>query len=373
MNIKLPKNIEQFNIKDVVIAGDECILVTPKDMGVDWDDDNKYFRSSIWRKSDMHPISLGFKKFMNLGEKPTFEPVDEYTELEFIRKMDGSLLIVSQYKGQLIVRTRGTVDASTLYNGHEIEFLTKKYPKAFDNMWLRSEYHTLLFEWTTPSNRIVLRESDEPSLWLIGIVCHRPEVMDYNRWYTDTPLKEAYHYFTQFELDQQEKYLEVPRPKRYKLDLKSVVDFLKDKDDMEGVVVYANDGQFLKKIKSPRYLYMHKMFTGIKNLKHMVSLWIEYGYSPRENFEALLATNYDWELVQSLSGLIDELFKKWGDIQARLDIIRNFLNQHKELTRKEIAQKILTEFGSWSSIAFEVLDGKPNKIEKLFELIDHVD
>jgi hypothetical protein len=89
MDFTLPTNIEQFNIKEVIIAGDECILVTPKDMGVDWDDQNKYFRSSIWRKSDMHPISLGFKKFMNLGEKPSFEPIDDYTDLEFIRKMDG--------------------------------------------------------------------------------------------------------------------------------------------------------------------------------------------------------------------------------------------------------------------------------------------
>jgi hypothetical protein len=289
MKFKLPKNIEQFNIKGVTIAGDDCILVTPKDMGVDWDDDNKYFRSSIWRKSDMYPISLGFKKFMNLGEKPSFESIDDYTDLEFIRKMDGSLLIVSQYKGELIIRTRGTVDASTLDNGHEIEFLKKKYPKAFDNIWLRSEYHTLLFEWTTPSNRIVLKESDEPALWLIGIVCHRSEIKDAYSWYTDTPfVKEAYHYFTQFELDQQEKYLEVPRPQRYKLDLKSISEYLKDKDDMEGVVVYANDGQFLKKIKTPRYLYMHKMFTGIKSIKHIVALWMEYGCTYRENFENLL-------------------------------------------------------------------------------------
>jgi len=372
MTFTLPKNIEQFNIKDVTIAGDECILVTPKDMGVHWDDENKYFRSSIWRKADMHPISLGFKKFVNLGEKPEFEPINEFTDLEFIRKMDGSLLIVSQYKGQLIIRTRGTVDASVLDNGYEIELLKAKYPKAFDNIWLKSEYHTLLFEWTTPSNRIVLQESNEPCLWLIGIVCHRAEMMDPYKFSINVKLKDAYHYFTQFELNQQSEYLGVPRPERYELNLENVSFYLKDKSNMEGVVVYSNDGQTLKKIKTPRYLYMHKVFTGIKSLKNILELWKEYGYTFRENFEAQLAINYDWELVVALKDLLDELFEKWKVIQMKLDDMGKFiLLQNSHLDRKEIAQKILTRYGKWSSIAFDVLDRKQGRFEKMFEILDN--
>ena len=108
-------NLEQFNVKDCVIGGDECFLVTPKDMGVEWTDENKIFRSSIWRKSDMYPISLGYRKFMNYGEKPEFEPF-EFKKATAIRKIDGSCLIVSRYKGELIIRTRGTIDASKLEN-----------------------------------------------------------------------------------------------------------------------------------------------------------------------------------------------------------------------------------------------------------------
>jgi len=85
----LPIDVTNFNIKDCIIAGDECILVTPKDMGVTWTDENKIFRSSIWRKSDRKLVSAGFKKFVNLGEQPEFEPIDDHTDLEFIRKLDG--------------------------------------------------------------------------------------------------------------------------------------------------------------------------------------------------------------------------------------------------------------------------------------------
>lgn len=355
---------DQFNIKDCVIAGDECVLVTPKDMSVVWNEDNKIFRSSIWRKSDMHPVSLGFKKFTNLGEQPAFEPMDDYEDLEFVRKMDGSLLIVSQYKGELIVRTRGTIDASQLENGHEIEFLKNKYPDVFDNFWLDYERYTLLFEWTTPTNRIVLKESEEPTLWLIGIVSHRADSFD---------IRKPYNYFTQEELDIQANFLRVSRPERYTLNLQNVAEYLKDETSIEGVVIYANGGQILKKVKTPRYLYMHKVFTGIKTVDHLFDLFVEYGQPQRENFETLLATNFDWELVVALKALMDELYNKIRLITYKLMQINVYLNNSDfiALDRKEKAQKILELFPNDSGIAFALLDNKKIPPHKLWKAFSH--
>ena len=354
--MEIPDN-NKFNIKDCVFSGDECMLVTPKDMGVEWNDENKIFRSSIWRKSDMHPISLGFKKFTNLGEKPLFEPNDDHTDLEFVRKMDGSLLCVSQYKGELIVRTRGTTDASQLANGHEITLLINKYHKAFNNIWLQTENYSLLFEWTTPTNRIVLQESLEPTLWLIGIVHHN-----------------TYTYFTQSELDEQAIYLEVPRPERYELNLLNVSEYLKDKDTIEGVVIYSNGGQTLKKVKTPRYLYMHRVFTGVKTVDHLFDLYVEYGCTYRENFEALLATNFDWELVKALTPLMDDLYKNILCMQDKVFWMTNYLINPKfvAMDRKEKAAKILELWPYYSGIAFSILDGKvipPHKLWDTFKIV----
>lgn len=360
MNFKLP-DPEQFNIKDCIIAGDECVLITPKGLSIEWNDDNKVFRSSIWRKSDMHPVSLGFKKFTNLGEQPTFEPMDDYDDLEFVRKLDGSLLIVSQYKGELIVRTRGTIDATQLANGHEIEFLKNKYPVAFNNFWLDTEKFTLLFEWTTPTNRIVLQESEEPTLWLIGIVGHQTDSF-MGPW---TP----YNYFSQQDLDIQARVLGVSRPERYTLNLQNVAEYLKDETSIEGVVIYANGGQILKKVKTPSYLYKHRVFTGVKTVDHLFDLFVEYGCSNRENFETLLATNYDWELVEALKNLIDELYTKWDAIKKQVFCIELYLRDPDflELDRKRKAQKILELFPDCSGIAFAVLDGKVIPPEKLWK------
>lgn len=351
MNITLP-DPDQFSIKDVVIAGDECVLVSPKGMSVVWDDNNKHFRSSVWRKSDMHPVSLGFKKFTNLGEQPAFEPMDDYMDLEFVRKIDGSLLIVSKYKGELIVRTRGTIDASQLENGHEIEFLKNKYPDAFDNFWLDSEKFSLLFEWTTPTNRIVLKESEEPTLWLIGIVGH--DAHSFMGEY------EPYYYFTQKDLDIQANFLGVSRPEVYTLNLQNVADYLKDETSIEGVVIYADGGQILKKVKTPRYLYMHRVFTGIKTVDHLFDIFAEYGCPKREEFEKMLAANFDWELVTTLKDLLDQLYVKSKRIADKVVWIVMYLRnpEFNELDRKGKAQKILELFPDCSGIVFAMLDNK---------------
>jgi hypothetical protein len=359
-------NPDQFNIKDCVIAGDECVLVTPKDMSVEWNDDNKIFRSSIWRKSDMFPISLGFKKFVNLGEQPAFEPIEGHSDLEFVRKLDGSLLIVSQYKGELIVRTRGTIDATQLANGYEIEFLKNKYPVAFNNSWLDTEKFTLLFEWTTPTNRIVLQESEEPTLWLIGIVGHQTDSF-MGPW---TP----YNYFPQEDLDIQARVLGVSRPERYTLNLQNVAEYLKDETSIEGVVIYANGGQILKKVKTPRYLYMHRVFTGIKTVDHLFELFAEYGCPKREEFEKMLANNFDWELVTTLKDLLDELYAKSKRIADKVLLIIMYLQNPDfiELDRKGKAQKILEYFPDCSGIVFAMLDNKeitPHKWWKAFNEI----
>lgn len=331
----LPQNLDEFNLKDCVIAGDECILITPKMMGVDWNDENKYFRSSVWRKSDMYPVSLGFRKFMNYGEKPSFEPIAEESTFRAIQKIDGSCLIVSNYKDELIVRTRGTVDATQLDNGFEIELLKKKYPKAFDNEWLECGLYTLLFEWTTPTNRIVLNETAEPTLWLIGMVSHSD-----------------YSYIPQHNLDTYAKEMEVERPKSFGIRLsdnienfKKIIEPLKD---IEGVVIYdepagEETNQILKKIKTLRYLELHRVFTGVKSVDHLFDMFVEYGQPTRENFEALLATNFDWELVTTLNPLMDELYYKWLLIDAKLQIIKTTinLNRFKILSRKEQANVIL--------------------------------
>jgi len=165
--------------------------------------------------------------------------------------------------------------------------------------------------------------------------------------------------------------MEVPRPERYELNLLNVTEYLKDKDTIEGVVIYSNNGQTLKKVKTPRYLYMHRVFTGVKNVNHLFDLFVEYGQPQRENFEALLATNFDWELVTALTPLMNELYNKIRLITYKLMQINVYLNNLDfiALDRKGKAQKILQQFPDDSGIAFALLDNKKIPPHKLWETL----
>jgi hypothetical protein len=219
---------DSFMIHPHLVGGETVYLVQPIGFNPKWNQANKHFRSSVWN-SDGELISAGFPKFTNWGENPdNFPTPTSLKDAVVTEKLDGSLLIVSKYKGQFIIRTRGTIDASKMENGHELEFFKQKYPKVFSfmndgNTWDCS----LLFEWTSPLNRIVCRYGDEPTFSLIGIIYHSD-----------------YSLAGQGTINVIARELEVPRPKTYKFnDVSELLEQVDQWVNQEGVVVYSKDGQ----------------------------------------------------------------------------------------------------------------------------------
>lgn len=340
---------DQFIFKDCEIAGDSCWLITPNDMGVDWTDENSRFRSCIVRQSDNFVVSQGFRKFVNWGEKPAFEPWDETWDIEARHKIDGSLLIVSRYKGEWILRTRGTIDARQLANGHEIDLLIEKYSNFFKDVETQDSVsalgQTFLFEWTTPNNIIVLRESNEPELTLIGIVTNS-DGFYYSQHYVDIVAKEY----------------EFKRPTRYFY--KSVSECIADVSawvGKEGVVLYSPDGQTLKKIKAEEYLRLHRMATGITNINHV---WEVFLASPRfihpEEFFKYIETTMDFEIADKCREYIDTICEVYTKILERKKYLEQEVDKIRDMeTRREQAFRILENKVSWEqSYMFLALDNR---------------
>jgi len=344
-SMKLPSE-EQFNFKECEIAGDKCWLITPNDMSTKWDDENARFRSCIVRQSDNFVVSQGFGKFVNWGERPEFQPWDHSWKFEARHKLDGSLLIVSKYKGELIIRTRGTVDARQMPNGHEIDELIKKYPKAFDNNWVNLEKASLLFEWTTPSNIIVLREHNEPTLTLVGIVGHFIP-----------------NYVSQECLDAHAQFMGVNRPGKYEYN--SVAECLADVaawTGKEGVVLYSPDGQTLKKIKADEYCELHKLATGIKGINQVLDVFMT---SPKfmdsDDFHKYIETTLDFEIAEKCKDFIKDVCEAYTYfintemfVRSQVDIFVRPLE-----TRKDQAMALQQQFSGWQlSLAFAYLSNK---------------
>ena len=115
-------DLTQFYVNEHVLNGELVYLVIPRQIGCVWNKQNKIFRSSVWN-SKGELISASFQKFVNFGENPEIFPVPiSLKNCVVMEKLDGSTLIVSKYKGQYIIRTRGTIDAGRMEkNGFEIE------------------------------------------------------------------------------------------------------------------------------------------------------------------------------------------------------------------------------------------------------------
>lgn len=344
---------EEFCLRDCIIAGVSCKLVFPHHIGVTWSDQNKIFRSSIW-SDEGQLISASWKKFTNLGEQPEFEPLDENSEIEFIHKLDGSTLIVSKFKGELIARTRGTADASILENGDEIPFLKEKYPFIFDNDLLNSEQYSILCEWYSPKNVIVEREAQEPTLWLTGIIKH-----------------EDYSYLPQDDLDKLAKDWKVNRPIRYKFNsIDSMCKSVKQWQKGEGIVLYGNNGQVLKKTKADRYLYLHRIKSTLNNEKNLLEFYVDREMPSAADFTKIIETEFDFEIAKDLNQQIEKICEAGEKAKKYIDNMLEMIHDIRKVeTRKEQAEMIKKNYQSDASYAFAILDNKPISKDQWLKII----
>lgn len=336
----------QFDVVPHLIADETCFLVTPQRMGVEWTQTNKVLRSSVWNSAG-ELISAGFAKFVNWGEKPDVFPTPHSLHgATVVEKLDGSLLILSRYKGQFILRTRGTVDAYKLANGSELDLFKQKHSLVMNHGVSETWDHSVLFEWTSPANRIVLDYGPEPMWKLIGLVYHD----DYSLAGQDT-------------LDFVANKLNLERPETFTFgsteELIASVEKWKDK---EGVCVYSKDGQEIHKIKGFDYLTRHR-FKENATLENTLDLFVAYGYPPYQEFEAKLVEQFDYEcfnMVRGFSSQVADAFKQVKEIEAGM---QRFVTERIMVlpSRRVMAETIKQSYGETGRAAFvfTLLDGKP--------------
>ena len=329
---------QQF-LKDAhVIGGEEVFLVQPKHLYLSWTPETLIFRSSVWNE-DGAPVSLSFPKFFNWGEftDVVAQPDSlDISDCQLVEKMDGSTLIVSQYKGQRIVRTRGTLDARTCDNGEEIELLIELFPKAFEFPVTDEEGTapvSYLYEWITadPELQLVVQYKESPDLFLIGAVDHAD-----------------YSLATQTELDQIAREKEIKRPPVYNYSsleelLASVATF----QGVEGICFYFNGGQNIAKLKSGWYLKLHRLKTGFQGLESVIDLYVELGFPTYEVAWQYLVENVDYETAEACRGYISTIcdaMKEVRTIEEHMLTMAKTLNE-SEADMQEKAARIYESYG----------------------------
>lgn len=354
-------DLTQFIKREGVVAGEKVFLIFPNHIGVKWTPNNKIYRSSVWNAQG-EPVSLGFKKFANLLENPEVfkQPPEDLRGCEIIEKLDGSLLIWSLYKNELIVRTRGTIDASEQETGGEIALLKEKYPLIEAALREHADkegtaFYSVLTEWVGGAHKIVLNYKGGPDIYLIGCVNH-----------------DDYSYFSQIALDDMAVRWELKRPEIYKFDtLTSASAAIKALRGKEGTCMYHCNGQEITKDKSDWYKHLHRMKSEISNFEKVVDVFIAQNYPSYQDFYKFIETTLDFELAEQAKGHMSKTCDAYKRVAPILEGFKTFVEKVRKLSnRKEQAVAIIGAYGDTNRAAmvFRCLDGKsltPDDIKKL--------
>jgi hypothetical protein len=348
----------QFKVDERILNGEMVYLVQPQQMGCAWNQQNKIYRSSPWN-CEGESISLSFPKFVNWGENPEVFPLPETLKgATIIEKVDGSLLIVSMWKGNLILRTRGTVDAYELDNGCELDAF-KKYAAKLISDWM-NRYgetwpHSVLFEWTSPFQKIILNYGDEPKFYLVGVVEHS-----------------TYQLWNQIALDWLASTYKLLRPPTYTFTtIENLLVSVEAWKGKEGVVVYST--KEMHKVKGAWYLALHHMKSELASFEKVIDVWFRLGRPTYQDFYAKVAELFDFELANQVQGDMSRICDGWKTVEKILlgfqVFIRDVLAPLPD--RKSQALKTISSYGQTNraSFVFKMLDGKALQDDDLKKLL----
>jgi hypothetical protein len=340
-------DLENFHVLERSVSNETVYLVFPRP-GVVWDQNNLVYRSSVWTK-DGELISASFKKFFNWDEQPNINPKPvSLSGCRLIEKIDGSTLIISKFKNNLIIRTRGSIDVSGCENSNEIEIFKTLYPKVFEI----EEGSSYIFEWVSPTNRIVLKY-EKPELYLTANIDH----LDYSM-------------LSQEKLDDLAIELEVNRPKIFKFSsLEDMFASVKEFKGIEGICVYYNHDQNIRKVKSIKYLTLHR-FKFDLSLENVLEMFLRFERPKYNEFLSKIAQEFDWECIEFVQSYVSKICDATIEVNKILDSMRAFANSVKSFSRKEAAEKIISAYGktSRSSYVFNFFDGREINNEGLKKL-----
>lgn len=343
---------EFFEYKECVISGDDCYLIYPKVSDSDiWTKENLGFRSIIVRKEDNFVVSRGFPKFFNLGQCPRLTDDIPYKSFNTIEKKDGSLLIVSRYKGETILRTRGTIDISSLENGSEKSILLEKYKDFFEILEYFDTFDfTFLFEWQTPSNVIVIDEVPEPTLTFLAYISnHDGEIFT---TYPDN-LPDCFNHTEKLNFNS----------------VGDVVEYTKNLNDKEGYVLYFHDNMGkvvnMLKVKTPWYVDLHYNMTSIpRTPKRFMRMFLDYCddrndlsqiLSKRKTFDSYIKAKYSYEFYVASENIFNLFISKLDNVIDKLKVIVECVDMIKSenVDKATIAKLIKNKFVENNYVAFD--------------------
>lgn len=282
-------------------------------------------------------VGRPFRKFWNYEQVLDQIPNEPFTVWE---KLDGSLGIVCNYRGNLVVATRGSFESEQAKFAER--WLTEKEEiiGGVEYSWLPIPGITYLFEIIYPENRIVVDYGDTRELRLLAVM-----------------EADGTENLKAFEGDRNFTKAKKFAP-RHVFDPASGEMRVQEMDGEEGYVVRWASG-FRAKVKFEEYKRLHRLITQV---------------STRTIWEMLRAGKPTFELVEK----VPDNFKAWVE-----DVIGDLRVQHGSIAavavaafrRRPCGREDRKTFAKWAkqqidpSLMFALLDGR-NVDDMIWKMVE---
>lgn len=247
-------------------------------------------------------------------------------------KMDGSLIQIARYKGQIVITSSGSFTSPQALKAAELI-------KGRED-WI-DDTHSYIFELIYPENRIVLDYGNLVSLTLLAIR------------HTDTGIESPLSiHIGEFDLVQTVDRFDNLDVIEYEL---KKVDFI----NKEGYIVKFDDG-FRVKMKYDEYCRLHKIVSGVN--EKWVWECLRDGKDPLADL-----TNVPDELFDFVKKAKADLQTKYAFIEKAAKAI--FVTVYPLQTRKEQAAWLMKNYKHMADLVFCLLD-KKDYSDKIWKRIE---
>ena len=301
-----------------------------------WDNRATRILRGLVVDADGTVLARPMEKFFNRSEDSLVAPVEETEDVIITDKLDGSLIHIfyNPYTEQLDVASRGSFLSDQAIGAKEWLY---ENPDVIPLLPFEYENYTLICEWISPDNRIVVDYGGYQGLRLLWVSDNRSgELFAANSpvaagaWRGDT---------TDIMPERSiQAWLNVP-----------------DRDEAEGVVVRSTLTGNMQKIKYPKYVELHRL---VSNLSPK-SVWEWRCEHPWEETELVeLTRDLPEEFAEWVQDQDDALWDQYRNIITTVDEICGILEvTAPKASRKELAAEF-TKYAPYTALLFMALDKK---------------
>ena len=304
-------------------------------------------RGAMFEVSDLNNVRLASmppQKFFNYEEGGVDHTICKLGDK--MVKIDGSLISTYIHKGQMFLKSKGSLFSSQANDAMKLLEKTPEFKVELER--LVNEGYTVNLEYTSPSNRIVIAYQEDA----LTVLSARNHETGENLFATKLKQKlEKDGNYSNF-LNKMVSYDDL---RAHEINQIQYVDAIRQELEGEGYVMefIKDDGtSYLSKVKNLKYIALHHTKDSVN--------------SPKRLFEAIINEASD-DLRTMFSDdpfvlkTIEEMEKHVQPIFNHIiNTVNEFVDSNKELTRKDFAIKVQKEHPEFLGLLMNSYLGKTN-------------